>query len=181
MQDNETLLSRIIQAIISDDALHCRWVNTLSLMENIGATKIVKSEHPLAVNESMLKHAAEETRHAYYLKRQIKKLIPNACPSYAQEFLINPRASYQYLNLLDTRISRLIRAEFGYTGAKLRQHAYILVTYAIEARADKLYATYQQHLKAAASPISVRGIIAEEEMHLAEMESAIEALYAEPE
>ncbi len=172
-------LQRILQTLISDDDLHCKWVNTLSMMENVGAQKIVKSEHPLAVNESMLKHAAEETRHAYYLKRQIKKLKANTCPSFAPEFLINARHSYQYLNLLDTRISRMLGDQLGLTDRALREHAYVLVTYAIEVRADEVYSTYEALLKAVDSPISVRGILAEEEQHLAEMETAIEALFAD--
>ncbi len=179
MSINSTRLSRIIEQFVNDDHLHCRWINTLSLMENVGAQKIVKSEHPLAVNESMLKHAAEETRHAYYLKRQIKKLQPGACPSFAPKHLVNARSSYQYLNLLDTRISRLLRKKLGLHGRELRQHAYVLVTYAIEVRADEVYGVYEGHLKAARSPVSVRGIIAEEEQHLAEMEESIQMLYGE--
>ncbi|MFT5259853.1 MAG: hypothetical protein ACI9J2_002035 [Saprospiraceae bacterium] len=179
MSIDSTRLSRIIETFVSDDALHCRWINTLSLMENVGAQKIVKSEHPLAVNESMLKHAAEETRHAYYLKRQIKKLQPGACPSFAPEYLVNARSSYQYLNLLDTRISRLLTEELGLQGRHLRQHAYVLVTYAIEVRADEVYGVYEGHLKSTNSPVSVRGIIAEEEQHLAEMEESISALFVD--
>ena len=30
--------------IIADDQLHCRWLNTLSMLENVGACKITESE-----------------------------------------------------------------------------------------------------------------------------------------
>ncbi len=174
-----TRLSKIIEQLIADDKLHCHWINTLSLMENIGAQKIIKNEHPLAVSESMLKHAAEETRHAYYLKRQIKKIIPDACPSFAAEYLVSPRTSFQYLNLLDTRISRLLTSELNIEGRKLSELAYVLVTYAIEVRADEVYGIYEDLLRSRKSPVSVRGILAEEEQHLAEMEESIEKIFKE--
>ncbi len=181
MQETPLDLDILMQQLIADDQLHCRWVNTLSMMENIGATKIVKSQHPLVVTENILKHAAEETRHAYFLKRQLNKLIKGACPTYAPEHLLNPRQSYQYINLLDTGISRLLKKRLNLKGKRLKQHAYVLVTYAIEVRADQIYTSYERNLKAQNSPVSVRGILIEEEQHLAEMESGIEQLFTEPE
>lgn len=166
-----------ITAIISDDNLHCRWLNTLSMMENVGACKITESERYFPVTESVLKHAAEETRHAYYLKRQIRKLSDAGFSTYQPEYLINARASFRYIHRLDCLISRLLTRELGLTGGELRRHAYVLVTYAIETRADVIYGTYQACLKARQSPVSVRGIIAEEEQHLAEMDEEMSALF----
>lgn len=170
-------LSQFLDIMVAQDDLHCLWLNTLSMMENIGATKIVKSEHPFMVTETILKHAAEETRHAYYLKRQINKIKAGACPNYAPEYLVNPRQSYQYLHLLDSRICKALAAHLGLKDDELRRHAYVLVTYAVEVRADDLYRLYQASLKAHNSPVSVRGILAEEEQHLAEMETEIDLLF----
>ncbi len=174
-------LQQQMATIISDDHLHCRWLNTLSMMENVGACKITESERYFAVTESVLKHAAEETRHAYYLKRQIRKLNQTGFGTYQPEYLINALPSFRYIHKLDYRISRLLRQELGLSGGALRQHAYVLVTYAIEKRADQLYGLYQICLKDSHSPVSVRGIIAEEEQHLAEMEQKIDALFDVPE
>ena len=127
----------------------------------------------------MLKHAAEETRHAYYLKRQLRKLTDTGFDTYHPEYLVNALASYRYIHKLDCRISRLLREDLGLTGGALRRHAYVLVTYAIEKRADEVYGVYQSCLKAQGSKVSVRGIIAEEEQHLAEMERDIDALFDE--
>jgi len=44
-------------------------------------------------------------------------------------------------------------------------------------RADVIYGLYQDCLKASQSPVSVRGIIAEEEQHLAEMDEEIATLF----
>ena len=125
----------------------------------------------------MLKHAAEETRHAYYLKRQLRKLTDTGFDTYRPEYLINALASYRYIHKLDCRISRLLREDLGLVGGALRRHAYVLVTYAIENRADEVYGVYQACLKAQGSKVSVRGIIAEEEQHLAEMNRDIDELF----
>ena len=44
------------------------------MMENTGARKISRFEHPVATDIIVLKHAAEEARHAYYLKKLIGKI-----------------------------------------------------------------------------------------------------------
>ena len=173
-------LEQQIATIISDDHLHCRWLNTLSMLENVGACKITESERYFRVTESVLKHAAEETRHAYYLKRQLRKLTETGFDTYRPEYLINALASYRYIHKLDCRISRLLREDLGLVGGALRRHAYVLVTYAIEQRADQVYGVYQVCLKAQRSKVSVRGIIAEEEQHLAEMDRDIDDMFDKP-
>ena len=51
----------------------------------------------------------------------------------------------------------------------MKEGAYLLVTYAIEMRADSLYPIYQDALTAIKSKINVKSIIVEEEGHLEEM------------
>src|ERR1700712_1307162 len=63
-------LNTLLSKIIADNQLHAKWLNTLSLMENTGARKISASEDPLTVTYIILKHAAEEHRHAFNLKKQ---------------------------------------------------------------------------------------------------------------
>lgn len=174
-------LGRLLNTIIGNDQLHCRWLNTLSLMENIGARKIVQSSGHFCTTEFILKHAAEETRHAYYLKRQINKLVVGACPDYSAPYLINGRRSFEYIHRLDYRISRLLQSKLDLSRAQLKRRAYVLVTYAIEHRADQIYSVYQNCLKSAGNPVSVRGILAEEEQHLAEMDADIDRLFVNSE
>ncbi len=57
----------------------------------------------------------------------------------------------------------------GLKGRELRFAAYLLVTYAIEVRADELYPVYQDELDRVSSKINVKSIILEEEGHLEEM------------
>ncbi|ASU34293.1 hypothetical protein [Mucilaginibacter xinganensis] len=166
-------LNKILPLIIADKVLHSKWLNTLSLMENTGARKISASEDPLTVTYIILKHAAEEHRHAFYLKKQIEKTGENVCPTYAPEFLLAPAYSKYYLNQLDTQVSRYLKQALKLEGKELRFGAYLLVTYAIEVRADELYPVYQEALENAASKVNVKSIILEEEGHLEEMISQL--------
>ena len=162
-------LQSILTAIVTDNRLHARWLNTLSLMENTGARKISACEDPLTVTYIILKHAAEEHRHAFYLKKQLEKLDVADCPTYAPEYLVASANSKQYLNQLDIEACRYLKSELGLQGKELRFGAYLLVTYAIEVRADELYPIYQDVLTASGSKVNVKSIILEEEGHLEEM------------
>jgi hypothetical protein len=162
-------LSTILPTIIADNQLHARWLNTLSLMENTGARKISASEDPVTVTYIILKHAAEEHRHAFYLKKQIEKTGEALCPTYSGEYLLAPSYSKYYLNQLDVDVCRYLKKELGLSGRELRFAAYLLVTYAIEVRADELYPVYQDALDAVGSKVNVKSIILEEEGHLEEM------------
>ncbi|WP_420316968.1 hypothetical protein [Ekhidna sp.] len=162
-------LRQIIKQIVSSPELHAKWLNSLSMMENTGARKISACEHDQLVDEIVLKHAAEEARHAYYLKSQIKKTGFQGCQTYQVHELLAPVQSSQYLHTLDTFISRYLKNELGFSGNELRYAAYLLVTYAIEVRADELYPIYEEVLRETDSKISVRMIVVEEQGHLEEM------------
>ena len=164
----------IIREIVTDKNLHSRWLNTLSLMENSGARKISACEHKTETSLMMLKHAAEEHRHAYYLKKQIAKLGEELCPTYRNEDLLAPLSSHTYLSRLDIKVCRYLKKELGLHGYDLKYAAYLLVTYAIEVRADELYPVYQAALDEVKSKVNVKSIILEEEGHLEEMTAALE-------
>lgn len=161
--------SQILSKIVSNNDTHARWLNTLSLMENSGARKISASEHKKDVTLIILKHAAEEHRHAYYLKKQISKLSLDACPTYADQYLLASSESRYYLNLLDVLVCKYLKSILNLSGNDLKFAAYLLVTYAIEVRADELYPIYQNALDEASSKVNVKSIILEEEGHLEEM------------
>ena len=163
------LLQNILENIVNDNLLHAKWLNTLSFMENAGARKISASEDKEKVNLIILKHAAEEHRHAYYLKKQIGKIGEGLCKNYESKYLLAPKASKFYLNSLDVKVCRYLKNEFKLNGTDLKFTAYLLVTYAIEVRADELYPVYQDILTKTNSKVMVKSIILEEEGHLEEM------------
>jgi hypothetical protein len=169
-----TILTTLCTILVNDPVLHCKWLNTLSLMENTGARKISASEHPTEVDLTVLKHAAEEFRHAFYLKKLIGRIDENACPTYAPEYLLAPHVSRNYLHHLDIAVSRMMHQRYPGNRERLKMGAYVLVTYAIEVRADELYGCYQSALDTVQSRVNVKSIIAEEEGHLEEMQNILE-------
>lgn len=149
-------------SLIKQPLLHARWLNTLSFLENCGARKIAAYEHPTLVKKEVLKHAAEEFRHALHFKRQIGRLNLPIPDDYRN--ILGGFYTRRYLDRLELQICRLLPD---------REHAYHHVTYAIEKRAERLYPEYEKALKIARCRVSVRSIILEEEGHLAEMEAHI--------
>jgi uncharacterized ubiquitin-like protein YukD len=163
------MLKSILNQIVNNNHLHAKWLNTLSYMENAGAKKISASEHKENVNLIILKHAAEEHRHAYYLKKQISKVGDNFCKTYTNSELLSPNQTKYYLHALDIAVCRYLKQHFNLKGYDLKFAAYLFVTYAIEVRADELYPIYQDVLDEAKSKVNVKSIILEEEGHLEEM------------
>ena len=159
----------LLKKIVQEGSTHAKWLNTLSFMENAGARKISKCEHPTLVSQIQLKHAAEEHRHAYYLKKQIGKIDPELCKTYESTELLAPIATSQYLHSLDIKACRYLQKAFNLDKTDIKYAAYLFVTYAIEVRADELYPVYQEALTEVSSKIMVKSIILEEEGHLEEM------------
>src|ERR1700761_7439444 len=98
---NSYQLEQLLATIVISDELHAKWLNTLSFLENCGARKIAACEHPTLVKEEMLKHAAEEFRHAHHLKRQISKVSSAPMETYSPSSILGGTATLQYLKTLD--------------------------------------------------------------------------------
>ncbi len=170
-------MEKLLHQIVSNPILHAKWLNTLSFMENAGARKISACEHKSLVNLIQLKHAAEEHRHAYYLKKQIIKLSTDTCENYENKYLLAPKETYHYLQKLDLQVSRFLKNQFNLTNNEFKFAAYLFVTYAIEVRADALYPTYQKVLSYTNQKVMVKSIIAEEEGHLEEMTQQLQSFH----
>jgi len=162
-----------IERVIENQTFHAKWLNTLSLMENIGSRKIASSEDWFTVSLITLKHAAEEARHAFFLKAQAQKIDANLTKDYCRNHLLAPLESRRYLDQLDVVVCRHLKKEFNYQSSKLKYAAYLLVTYLIEVRAKSIYPTYEQHLKQKGLPLSLKMIVAEEDQHLKEMDDLL--------
>lgn len=152
-------IAYLIKSVVANPILHGRWLNTLSYLEHCGARKIAKAVGPPIVKEERLKHAAEEFRHAFYLKSQLQR-IGQRLEDYRLTALLGGWASYHYLHALDLFAARHVN----------RHLSYLLVTYAIELRAGELYPLYQAALRQVKSKIQVQSILLEEKEHLQEME-----------
>ncbi len=172
----EKKLIPLLIKIVQNDILHAKWLNTLSYLENCGARKIAACEHPTLVKEEMLKHASEEFRHCHYLKWQIKRVSLSFFPNYCPSSILGGITTLQYLNKLDLFISRFLIKECMLDKRSVKKIAYLLVTYAIEVRAQKFYPIYEAVLRKHRSKVHVKSILLEEEEHLDEMQEGIKKL-----
>ena len=156
----------ILRVLIANTTTHQRLLLTLSHLEYCGFRKIASCCPSRNPPSFLLRHAAEEARHAFLLKKQIQKLHKK------EGFLtlLGGIPAKNYLNLLDIKISKLIKQKLSCGRKKLQDAVYPLITLVVEMRAMKFYPLYQKLLEEAQSPISVKSIIAEEENHLREME-----------
>lgn len=161
----------LLQAIVKNKTLHGKWLNTLSYLENCGARLIAACEHPTLVKEEMLKHAAEEFRHAHHLKKQICKISARVYPSYEPSSLLGGMMTLQYLKKLNLYTCRYLKEKRA-----AKELSYLLVTYAIELRAEALYPLYDKELSLQGSRVGLRAILLEEKEHLAEMRAGLEAI-----
>lgn len=168
-------IEQLLTAIIPSNELHAKWLNTLSFLENCGARKIAACEHPTRVKEEMLKHAAEEFRHALHLKRQMERISPHPMEDYSSSFILGGVATLHYLTTLNLRTSRYLKA-VGFSKHAIKEAAYLLVTYAIELRAEELYPIYDAILHKNSSRVAVRSIVMEEKEHLEEMKKGLNRL-----
>ncbi|ANG65801.1 hypothetical protein JG731_03215 [Chlamydia gallinacea] len=167
---------RLLKHIVASSNTHSKWINTLSFLENCGAKKISASEHPTQVKKEVLKHAAEEFRHAFYLKKQISRITSEPFLDYSLDSVLGGNIAKYYLHLLDLRISKLLKTHYHINNQRLKTTAYILVTSAIEMRAFEVYPIYHRVLQNVESTITIKSIILEEQEHLEEMEAELSTL-----
>lgn len=168
-------IEQLLTTIVNSNELHAKWLNTLSFLENCGARKIAACEHPTLVKEEMLKHAAEEFRHAHYLKRQIERVSSNRMETYSLSLMLGGSATLHYLTALDLNASRYLKG-LDLPKHSIKEASYLLVTYAIELRAAELYPIYDAILRKAGSRVAVKSILLEEKEHLAEMKEGLHQL-----
>jgi len=162
----------VIARLIEDPPRHARWLNTVALLEYTGARKMLKSQASRRMSEMILRHAAEESRHAHFFKRAALRIDPNVGSEFTAESLLCGEAAKSYFYELDHGVcARLERG--GLTGDALSYASYLYVTTLIEERADWLYPVYHKMMRRAKLPVSLAGIIAEEEGHLREMEQEL--------
>lgn len=190
------MYQKILEKICANAELHAKWLNTLAYLENCGARKISACQHPRGVDTLMLKHAAEESRHAFFLKSLINKHFPSQVEknsNFESQSLFAPKMTYRYLDRLEILVCRLLRdhmmqnlSQFYTDSAALSSGpfqvnkveksksrysrlAYLVITYIIEIRAEDIYPRYQEEIKKLGLSVNIRSLINEEKSHLQEM------------
>lgn len=167
---NQSLLLTIVQSPM----LHARFLNTLSLMELLGAQKLSRFIVRSRPSTFLLEHVAEEYRHAFFLRRLARKLANNLVDDFTKSSVFCMRLSMRYINNLDRQILVTLK-DHGYQKHDRRIYlTYLLTTLAIERRALPFYTSYQAILDHERIPISVKSIISEEEDHLRHINTHVE-------
>ncbi len=158
---HEKQVRNFLTALCQDPQNHAKFLNMLSMLEHMGSRKIMVShmDKPGIITEDMLKHLAEETRHAYFFKRQAERIAKHEMVGYTNQNTMQRIPALMYFGRIDAGISKKIPAD----------KAYGWVSLIIELRACWLYAIYHKILQKNGVTISLKSLLAEEDMHLAEM------------
>lgn len=162
----------VLETIVEETKREAHWLNTLSLLEYIGARKISKtvaSVHP-EVSE-ILDHLADEARHAFAFKRLAEIVADDRVSSYLGE-----DAARSYFSQLDRRATEWLE-EVAPDAGTLEN--YLLVTTLIERRAMTVYPLYRSISPESAVEEEVQKIVVEEQDHRVELqEKCLELLSA---
>lgn len=161
-------MEKLLENIIATPVIYARFLNTLSLLEYIGARKILKSQHYQLLNTKLLSHMSEEMRHAQILKRAAMKISPD-CDTYMPKTLLCEGAAYHYFQTVDHAPA----AEFNEHNP---WHCYLYTTSVIEIRALNFYGIFEKVLKKLGNPSVFRGILAEEKRHLEQVSDWLHAI-----
>ena len=143
-------------------AEHVRFLNMLSLMEHVGSRKIMASQAQQGLSGDTLRHLAEETRHAFFFKHAAEKLARRPL-GYSAAETIAGAAARGYMGRLDASIAR----DFGSKPASALPYLYMSLI--VELRAVWFYRLYQETLAEHEPALSLRSVLAEEELHLSAM------------
>jgi NAD-dependent oxidoreductase involved in siderophore biosynthesis len=160
--DNEALLPRtcvLLGRIVDDPELHARLINTLSLLEHTGSRKIVATQHGPNIDQPTLRHIAEEAHHAFFMKRQAEKTAGGPL-EYVDRDLLAPAAARMYFPRLEAAMLAVLPRE------RSARAAYLYMSMIVEFRALWFYRLYEQTLRRAGHPMSLKRILGEEHNHL---------------
>ncbi|HEX5048188.1 MAG TPA: hypothetical protein VFX89_13800 [Gammaproteobacteria bacterium] len=169
--DNDGLVLQtrtVLGRIVSDTAQHARLLNTLSMLEHLGSHKIMATQHAPDIDQPTLKHVAEEAGHAYFMKRQAEKTADRPL-EYVAADLLAPAAARMYFQRLEAALARVL----GRQGSA--RAVYLYMSMIVEFRALWFYGLYQQTLQRAKHALSLKRVLGEEQNHLHDMATRLEA------
>lgn len=161
-ENNKSYVPRVrafLQDIVEDKPRHALFLNMLSMLEHMGSRKIMLSQMKRVMTEDSLKHLAEEARHAYFFKRHAERVAGRSLDGWSDENTMCRIPAAMYFGRMDAGITKAVgdAAAYGW------------VSLIIELRACWLYAIYQEVLAESSDHMSLKSLLAEEDMHLAEM------------
>jgi hypothetical protein len=147
----------ILEKIASKPEAESRWLNTLSLLEYIGARKIGKTFSKVHPSLETLQHHADETRHAYAFKRLSAIVSGGTDLGY-----LCPDEAVEYFQTLDKTLSEWMTK---LTSKSDPYQNYLLVTAVIERRAMKIYPLYRKLTRNGFVRDELKQVVEEESSH----------------
>ncbi len=158
---HEAGVRAFLQALVHDPRTHAKFLNMLSMLEHMGSRKIMVSQmkRPEEMDQDTLQHLAEEARHAYFFKRHAERVNGSAMKGWVDENTMTRVPALMYFGRMDAGISKQVG----------ERDAYGWVSLIIELRACWLYAIYNEVVEEAGVHLPLKGLLAEEDHHLAEM------------
>jgi hypothetical protein len=169
---NRPLVNRVttlLDTISGADALHPLFLNTLSMMEHIGSRKIMVTQGRADMDQPTLKHLADETRHAFFMKRHAEAVAKTSM-GYTPDEVLAHAAARMYFQRLELSMRQTID---GPPAA-----VYLYMSMIVEFRATWGYDIYQAALKRAGRHLPLKSLMAEEHQHLADMAQRLQRLRA---
>lgn len=136
-----------------------KFINTLSMLEYMGARKIFKSQRSGAVSLDLLSHISEEVRHAEVLKKLALKISDGKLISYSDEYLMCGQAARIYIQKVDHTAEQ----QFGKQNPWV---SYLYTTLLLEERAKQIYPACGALVEKQGFPNVFKGILREEDRHL---------------
>ena len=150
-----------LASLCRETSQHSRFLNMLSLLEHIGSRKIMASRAMAVPGHEILKHLAEETRHAFFFKRAAEKLGRRPM-DYSHPNTMACASARTYMGRLDAEIARELAS-----GPPTLPYLYMSLI--VEFRAVWTYRLYQAVLTEENTGLTLKSILAEEELHLSAM------------
>jgi hypothetical protein len=160
----------LVSAIVKSPDTHARFLNTLARLEYVGVRKMLKARHSQDLDLEGLQHVLEEVVHSIRLKKFAHAVAPvGVCvASFSREHTLAGDAAEAYFQ----RVDRASAETLVHPNAESN---YLLTSAAIEVRARVFYPAYQAALQAADLQVSVASIMNDEEQHLAQMQTGLQA------
>lgn len=138
---------------------HARFLNSLSLLEYIGARKIMKSQDESKITPQLLAHMAEEIRHAQILKNLALRMSKGLLTHYSEEHTLCKKSATAYIQNIDWDVAVIFPIPNPWAN-------YLGTTLLIEERANQIYPFYEEVLTELGFKGFLKKIFLEERSHL---------------
>ena len=167
-------LENLFREIAAEPSRHARFLNTISMLEYIGARKIMKSQQAHEFDIELLAHVSEETKHAWLLKRLAQQIDKGSTETYSENHLLCGKEAEGYIQGLDDAAEKALEnATDPSSGSSLGWLNYLYTSLLIEERADIFYTAYTGVLEELGMAHVLKAIMKDESKHLAQMAQLI--------